>query len=159
MKKSLVILIAALAIGGMMLMLPQRKAPRVVHAQAGCDATSFNGAYAYNFTGQFFDNVGYTHLFTAAGRFLADGQGNLAGTDTTTIDDNLYRGQTYTGTYTMNADCTGSINMSSSTIGSSAFDFALANNNNEIQLVEADRGVNITGAGKKQTIAAPASGN
>jgi len=42
------------------------------------------------------------------GRFVADGEGHLAGTDTSTVGGQIARGNTFSGTYVVHADCTGS---------------------------------------------------
>src|SRR5512142_2302017 len=95
---------AALAIGN--------KAAPVVHAQSNaCDATSFTGAYGYVLNGFAYDNAGNMYLFGAAGRMVSDGNGNLTGADTLSFDGSITKRQ-YTGTYTMNADCTGSLTFS-----------------------------------------------
>jgi hypothetical protein len=133
------------------------RAPRVVHAQTGCDATSLNGAYGYTYTGFYFDQFGNTNFLSVSGRFVADGQGNLTGKESDSFSGQVLRGDPYTGTYTIDSDCTGTLSTSSQAVGSAAYDFVLVNNGAEIQLVETDGGTNITGVGKKQSIPVPAA--
>src|SRR5260370_24798968 len=84
----------------------QRRAPRIVRADTGCDATSLNAAYGYSLSGFTIDSTGNLNLFSAAGRFVPDAQGGLSGKDTFSFDDSVVRGSTYTGTYTANSHCT-----------------------------------------------------
>lgn len=135
----------------------QRRAPRIVRADAGCDATILNAAYGYSFTGPIFDNAGNLNFFSVAGRFLPDGQGGLTGKDTFSFDGSILRGRTYTGTYTVNSDCTGSITLSDPINGTIDADFVIVNNGNELQLVAYDNGTNITGSAKRQVIPVPAA--
>jgi hypothetical protein len=135
----------------------QRRAPRIVRADAGCDATILNAAYGYSFSGFIIDNAGNLNLFSAAGRAVPDGQGGLSGKDTFSFDGSIVRGRTYTGTYTVNSDCTGSITLSDPTNVTINADFVITNNGNELQLVESDRGSNISGSAKRQVIPAPAA--
>jgi hypothetical protein len=130
----------------------QRRAPRIVHADAGCDATILNGAYGYLFSGPIFDNAGNLNFFSVAGRFLPDGQGGLSGKDTFSFDGSIVRGRTYTGTYTVNSDCTGSLTLTDPANGTINADFVITNNANELQLVASDNGTNITGSAKRQVI-------
>lgn len=157
--KSWIPLLGALLVAGALLVRPQpRKTPRVVHADTGCDATILNGAYGYSASGSFFDNGGGVNFISAAGRLVFDGQGNISAKDTVSIDGSVTRAEAYAGTYTVGSDCTGSLIVNQHGVGISlTFDFALANNGNEIHLIDTDH-TNLTGTAKKQIIAAPASG-
>ncbi len=130
----------------------------VVHAQT-CDVTSLNGVYGFRVDGNFFDNQGYSNYLSAAGIFTADAQGGLSFKDTTSLDGSITRNQTYSGTYTVNSDCTGSITANSPAAGVAlGFDFALVNNNTEMQVINTN-GTNMTGTAKKQVIPAASAGN
>ena len=157
--KSWIPLLAVLLLAGALLLRPHsQKTPRVVHADTGCDATSLNGAYGFTLTGFFFDNFGNTNFFNDVGRLVADGQGGVSGKQTAAVNGGIARGDTLTGNYTLNSDCTGSMTASSPSVGSLTLDFVLTNNGNEIQFVEADRGSDIAGTGKKQVIPVAPSG-
>ena len=144
-------LIAVLVLAGALVVRYQfQKAPQVVHAQAGCDATSLNGTYGFNFAGVYFDSSGNTVYDSSAGLWTVDGQGNMTGKETDSFDGQIYRADTYTGTYTVNSDCTGSLTTNSKTVGVANYDFTLTNGHNQILLVENDTGTNITGQATKQ---------
>ena len=144
-------LIAALVIAAALIVRFQaQKAPRVVHAQTGCTLTSLSGAYGVRLAGVFFDSSGNTVYASSGGLWTVDGQGNLTGKETDSFDGKIFRADTYTGTYTMNSDCTGSLSTNSQAVGAASYDFTLTNGNNQIHLVENDSGTNITGQANKQ---------
>ncbi len=144
-------LIAALVITGAILARIQfRGAPHMVHAQTGCDATSLNGSFGYNFAGFYFDNVGNTQFFSGSGRFQADGQGNLTGTESDSFSGQVVKADPYTGTYAVNSDCSGSFTTTSKTVGTANYDFVMTNGRNQIQMVETDSGTNVTGQATRQ---------
>jgi hypothetical protein len=126
-------------------------------AQTGaCDLTSFNGAFGYSLSGSVYDTRGYVYLIGAAGRMTSDGAGNLTGADTYSFDGNVAKRQ-YTGTYTVESDCTGSVTLTTPNGNSTHFDFVLVNDGKEVSLVQSDSGWIVTGSLKKQTQQAPAA--
>ena len=131
------------------LVMGTRKAP-VVHAQTtACDATSLTGAYGYSLAGSVYDNQGYWYVLGAAGRLVSDGSGSFTGADTFSFDGSIVKRQ-YTGTYTMNADCTGSMTLTPSSGAASHFDFVTVNNNKEVNVVQTDTDWILTGVLKPQ---------
>ena len=114
-------------------------------AEATCDLTSLSGAYGYSLTG-FTSNGFSTNLVSALGRFVADGSGGLSIKDTVSQGGSVIRTQKYSGRYTINSDCTGTLSLNG------YFDFVLVNNNMELHLISVDQGANITGTAKKQVI-------
>ena len=144
-------LIAALVIAGALFVHFQfQKAPRIVHAQSGCDVTSLNGVFGYTLAGFYFDNAGNTNFFSSSGRFLADGQGNVAGSESDSFSGQIVRADPYTGSYTVNSDCTGSLTTVSKSSGTANYDFVLVNGRNQIQMVETDGGTNVSGQASRQ---------
>ena len=121
----------------------------VLHAQSGCDATTLNASYASSLTGSLYDNQYNVYLLASAGRLAFDGAGNITGADTFNFDGTSSK-RTITGTYTMNADCTGSLAFQGSDKSSLHADFVTADNAKEIHLVETDAGVILSGNLKKQ---------
>ena len=124
--------------------------PRVVHAQSGCDVTSLNGAYGYSLAGFYFDNTGGTNFFSGSGLFTADGQGNVTGKESDAFSGQIVRADAVTGTYTVNSDCSGTLTTVSKASGTALYDFVLTNSRNQMQLVEADEGTNVTGQANRQ---------
>jgi hypothetical protein len=125
--------------------------PPVVHAQTkACDASSLSGAYGYTLNGFAYDNQFNLYLVGAAGRVTADGNGNLTGADTLSFDGSVTKRQ-YTGTYTVNEDCTGTLTFATSGGSTTHADFVAVNNAKEVNLVQTDSGFTVTGVLKQQS--------
>ncbi len=122
---------------------------RKVHAQSGCSVSNLNGGFGYYLNGFTYDSQGYQVDLTASGRFVTDGAGNLTGGDTLSNDGSIVR-RTYTGTYTVNADCTGNATVTFPSNGHSNFDIVVVNNGKEANMMETDTGVIFSGVAKQQ---------
>lgn len=123
----------------------------VVRAQDGCTNASFKGAYGFALNGFYYDQFGNQSVYAANGRTVADGAGALAGTETVSFDGAIQRNLTLAGTYTVNADCTGTWNFTDSkgaAVGN--FDVVMTSGGKQVQLVEYDRGVIISGTATQQ---------
>jgi hypothetical protein len=72
-----------------------------------CTVATLHGSFAFTFTGTAHTADGPSQR-AGIGRFVFDGAGNLVGTNTTNADGAVLR-RTSVGTYTVDADCTGSI--------------------------------------------------
>ncbi len=70
-----------------------------------CSLADIQGTYAYTLTGTITDGSNAGPL-AAVGRLTFDGQGNIFGRDTISINGHVTRGRTYAGTYRVNPDCT-----------------------------------------------------
>jgi hypothetical protein len=144
---------AAVCIAGTMTLMSLKKGATVVHAQsAGCDVTSLKDAYGYSLSGTAYDSSYYTYLFTAAGRLVSDGAGNITAADTMSMDGTTVR-RAITGTYTVNADCTGSVTFANSSLNQH-FDFVITDNLKEVDMVMTDDGFMLTGKMRQQNPAA-----
>src|SRR5215472_10836692 len=98
------IILTGILVGGAVFGLRVASIPKV-QAQNSCTNGSFEGAFGYTFTGL----TGVKALpFASVGRLVADGQGNLAGAETDSSNGEIFQ-RTYTGTYNVNSDCTGSV--------------------------------------------------
>jgi hypothetical protein len=125
-----------------------------VHAQSACDATSFSGAYGYANSGYLFDTQGNLHLGATAGRVVADGNGNLTGMDTASVDGVIAR-RTYKGTYSINGDCTGSVTFQTMAAGVSGTatshgDIVVINNARQINYIQTDANFVFSGVWTRQ---------
>jgi len=124
--------------------------PRVVHALT-CDVTALTGTFGYTVSGFFFDNSGNLQVYSSAGSFVGDGQGNLSGAETDAFSGSVVRAAAYSGTYSVNPNCTGSFTTNSTAVGGPyIYDFVITDGGNGLQIVEADSGTNIAGTGRKQ---------
>jgi hypothetical protein len=90
----------------------------VVHADEGCSTTSLRGTYAVHGQGTFLVAVpGFPappFPFGEVGIATFDGTGKLFG-KTTVNASGLLLNPSFTGTYTVNSDCTGSVTIPSNT--------------------------------------------
>ena len=156
MRKALfVLLLGAAAFGGGLLTSYHGGALRTVYAQSGCDATSLNGAYGYMLSGFAYDVQGNFYTLASVGRMTPDGNGGLTGAETFSLDGDI-RTRNYTGTYTVNSDCTGSMVLQVSQSGSTTTtqnnaNFVTVNNSKEVKFIQTDRNFIFNGTLTKQT--------
>jgi hypothetical protein len=152
MKYSLCAFLAGSLILGGIFITPHFTHPRLVHAQGGCDLTSFTGAYGYIFNGYAYDPQNNVYIIASVGSLASDGNGGLTGGDTTNFDVTVLK-RTFTGTYSINADCTGSstLQMANGTSTSTAHgDIVAVNNAREVNFVQTDPNFIVSGTFKKQ---------
>jgi hypothetical protein len=116
-----------------------------------CDVSSLNGPFGYTASGTNTDYRG-TSDFKAAGRFVADGHGSLTVKDTISLFGQPTRGEFYSGKYTVNSDCTGTLTFNTFAVGVMTFDFVIVANN-ELFFVSADGGRSVSGSAKPQVVA------
>jgi hypothetical protein len=110
---------------------------RMSHVQAEeCADASLKGAYGLSCEGTI---VGIGPL-AVVGVFTADGKGTGAEEETISVNGAITTGATFAVTYTVNADCTGSL--VSTGADSSVFhnDFVLDDNKKEIRLIPTEPG-------------------
>lgn len=104
----LLVMVAAVAVA-----LFSARRGTVVHAQStppGCDASSLGANFGYTANGEVYDAQGNLYFLSAVGRAVGDGNGGLTGTETLSYDGSIVKRQ-FTGTYTMNTDCTGNVTL------------------------------------------------
>jgi hypothetical protein len=127
--------------------------PKAVRADDGCVASSLTGPFGYSMNGYVYDRFGNYYFLSAVGRLTSDGNGALTGADTLSLDGTVGK-RKYTGTYTVNADCTGSavLTISEGTaLGTGAnFDLVLADGGKQIDFVQTDSSFVFSGTAKKQ---------
>ena len=138
-------ILTAILVGGSILTLRLASTPKV-EAQVSCTSANFLGAYGYTFTGL----TGFNALpFAAVGRLVADGQGGVSGVETDSSNGEIFQ-RTYTGTYKVNQDCTGS-EVSIDNFGKTVkCDFVIVAGGKEIQVIETDRNTVVVGNLKHQ---------
>jgi hypothetical protein len=105
--------------------------------------------------GNYFDNQGYNYQYSAVGKMLPDGNGAITGTETNSNWGTVTRNVTYTGTYTVNNDCTGSIVLQY-TGGPLNYDIVFIPSTNQINMIQSDQGITITGSATAQFAPTPA---
>ena len=139
------IILTGILVGGTVFALRLISIPKV-QAQNSCTNASFEGAFGYTFTGL----TGVKALpFASVGRLVADGQGNLAGAETDSSNGEIFQ-RTYTGTYNVNSDCTGS-EVTIDNFGKTVkCNFVIVTGGREIQAIETDNATAVVGSLKQQ---------
>ena len=149
------ILIAAALVGfGLVIGRSSLQTVPVVKAQSpdACTLASIKGSYGYHNSGFFYDSKGNFGVYAAIGRFVADGNGFLTAVDTISVDGAVTAGRKLSGTYTINADCTGSAIFSNATSGAvlGNWDMVLVSAGKEILMNEKDSDIILSGSAKVQ---------
>lgn len=117
-------------------------------AQAGedkaCSNASLQGSFGYSSTGTLLDSYvppPFAGPFAEVGRQTFDGKGNTSGTATISSNGNINR-VTIQGTYTVNADCTGSMTLFIPDFGATVHaDFVIDRDGEEIRAIVTETGV------------------
>jgi hypothetical protein len=143
--RSLLALSSILVIGLLIAVLASTGAS----AAAGCTQKSLQGSYGWAMSGSVFDTAG-TELgdLASAGRFTFNGQGGLVGGETDSFNGQV-TSVTDNGTYTVNADCTGTMTMNSS---STTFhlNIVIVDDTRQFKFVDTDPGLVLAGTSVKQ---------
>jgi hypothetical protein len=123
-------------------------APTMSAADIGCSNASLQGTFAYTGTGFVVTPTARAGPFAEVGTQTFDGKGATTSTFTASGNGNLFQ-TTFTGTYTVNPDCTGTINLvapgpvppAGTTV---TLFFVMDDNMNGFQAIETLEGVVIT---------------
>jgi hypothetical protein len=114
-------------------------------ASHGCDLRDVQGSYSYLVSGT---NVG-AGLVAAVGLVTADGAGHLTATDTVSANGLIIH-RSITGSYTVNANCTGTALFSDNFGQSTHLDFVIAARGSEFQFIQTDANTVTTGVARRQ---------
>jgi hypothetical protein len=100
-----------------------------------CSVATLRGSFGFTFTGTANTAAGVSHR-GGVGRWVLDGQGNLDGTVTINADGAVLR-RTLIGTYTVEADCTGTIavTFTDAAGGRATFDMVIDDHGREFRTV------------------------
>jgi hypothetical protein len=118
-----------------------------LYAQGPCSNKSLVGAFGFNVIGT---NVSAGLQFAINGRFVADGAGHFKGKATQSSGGKVSRDLKFTGTYTVQTDCTGSANLVFPAGVQPNLEFVLASDNDELLIIDSDDGTVESGVAKKQ---------
>jgi hypothetical protein len=111
-----------------------------------CTNSDFHGSFGYSGEGKFIQDPVLSIAFV--GRLTADGEGTFCGVDTISREGVILH-RTYTATYTVNPDCTGSYEADTS-LGVVHADFAIIGNGEGVRNIRTDEGQVLTFQLKKQ---------
>ena len=118
-----------------------------------CSNATLRGSFGYTATGTLLPTAApppFAGPFGEVGRQTFDGKGNTEAAATLSANGNSAK-VTIVGTYTVNADCTGSMTLSVSPLGLTAHvDFVIDNDGHEIRTIGTDPGVVETRVYRKQ---------
>jgi hypothetical protein len=115
-------------------------------ASAGrCTRASLKGKFGYSYSG----TVRGFGAIAAVGPIDFDGNGNTSATYSVNLDGSNFLGS-FTGTYTVNDDCTGSITIDLPMLGTSSNGrFVIINKGKDAFFMGTDEGVTVTGVARK----------
>jgi hypothetical protein len=120
-------------------------------AQTGCSKNTLNGRFAFTATGFLVAPSPIAGSFAAIGAQSFDGKGNTEGASTVSVNGAAER-VTLKGLYSVNPDCTGSMNLTFLPSGLvQHFDLIISPNGTEIRGVRTDAGVVGTGVYRKMS--------
>jgi hypothetical protein len=118
-----------------------------------CSNATLHGSFGYTSTGTLLDTYVPPPLagpFAEVGRQTFDGRGNTEGTATLSANGNINK-VTIEGTYTVNADCTGSMTLNVSPLGVTVHaDFVIDDDGAELRAIVTDSGLVESRVYKKQ---------
>ncbi len=109
-----------------------------------CSPGSMQGTHGYSYSGTVMGSN-----IAAVGPITFDGDGNLSATYNVSLGGKIFQGA-FTGTYTVNADCTGTATLHLPVLGiSTNGSFVIVNSGKETFFTGTDTGVTVTGGTKK----------
>ncbi len=129
-------------VGGLLLLTAAANAPAIPQSaitQRGCSLATLKGTYIYDFHGYTLVD-GKRVPFSYAGFDYYNGDGTMTGIISGTDDSSIIENLEYTGTYTVNADCTSELTTNDPTFGALHFDLFLDPDGDKYTFVETDKG-------------------
>jgi hypothetical protein len=135
-KISAGLLLLALGCTALLLLgIPQRA---ITQTQQSCSLETLKGTYIFDYTG--YTIVDGEHVpFSAAGFEYYNGDGTMRGVFSG-VDGGVTRNLEYTGTYTVNPDCTSELTTNDPVFGDLHFDQFLGPGGNRFTFVQTDEG-------------------
>jgi hypothetical protein len=118
-------------------------APNAKAENKGCSNASLKGSFSHRGSGSVTAPAALAGPFAGVGTDTFDGNGNITGSATVSINGNIVP-VNETGTYKVNADCTGTFTVVFSTGGTTTVSFVITDGGNEIQGICTDPGTIIS---------------
>lgn len=110
-----------------------------------CGLTGKNQSFATDFGGILFPSM---DIDAIVGHITLDGKGNLIGNETFSVVGVISTSQV-TGTYTENADCTGTAQITPMGLATTNFNTVLVNSGKELLLIETDNNTLVAGTAQE----------
>ncbi len=121
-----------------------------------CDESILKGGYGTATTGLINSSANPTDItigtfvpFVEAVRFVFDGHGNISGFSTANYGGSSFP-VTFTGIYSVKADCSGNMTINAGVNGIIHRDLIIVDDGKEVDFVSTDPGLSIAGSMKKQ---------
>lgn len=114
-------------------------APTAKAADKGCSTVSLLGTFSRRDTGTVILPAAAAGPVAVVGTFTFDGTGNVTGATISSQNGNIGQG-TQTGTYTVNADCTGTITVLGSSGHASHYSFVMDDGGSGFEYICTDSG-------------------
>lgn len=123
------ILFLALLIQGAAVSLAQQDTQKTL---PHCSNANLGGGYGYMVNG----TTSNAEQYSLVGRFVADGKGVVKGGGVQAVNGVISR-PTFTGTYTVNANCTGTANLTFDFGGSAPLEFIIVDDGKTVDIIVA----------------------
>ena len=125
--------------------------PQSAMAQPECSEATLRGTYIYSFDGFTIGEGGEQQPFAFSGIESYDGAGTMTGIFSGGINGVINEDVLYTGTYTVNADCTSELTTVDPVTGEAHFDQFVDPSGDEFRFVQTDEGVVASGSERRVT--------
>jgi hypothetical protein len=137
-----------LAMGLFVLQTPQLA--KAQDANTGCTMASITGNFGFNFAG--WNNVSGTYVPAASvGKLIYSGTGSLSGTITSVTGGVVGLPSGFSGSYTINADCTGAALITPEGSTTTAhFNMVASGQGSLIYFIQTDNGNTVSGTANRQ---------
>jgi hypothetical protein len=119
-----------------------------------CGGKLLSGAYSYGVNGTIFTNGNLAGFYSVIGVLTANGQGAVTGTDTISQNGVVQAGRTYTGIYTVQPNCSGSLNLNYNAFTAS-FTIAISSNGEQVYFLQTNNGTVAAGTATRQELLRP----
>ncbi len=137
---------ALLVLGCAALLRAVEAEPTTTGEESHCGLSSAKGSFGFVETGTI---IGFGS-YAATGTLIADGAGKMTGTFAESANGVITSGITFNGTYTVNADCTGTAELTDSLGRKGTRAFVIVQQGKEFSYLFTDAGFVATGIAKKQ---------
>jgi hypothetical protein len=135
MKRTLTVMLSVLSVGSLLGLAVDSR------AQGACSTTSLKGTFGLTCQGTFGGEPA-----AEVGIATYDGKGNVSGRSTISVNGAITKGVEFSGTYTLQADCTGSATF----LDGSQLDLVLDDNRRELRAIATVEGAMYTCLKRKQ---------
>lgn len=97
-----------------------------------CSNNNLSGGYGFTITG----TTTNLNQYSLVGRFVSDGKGSVTGTTVQAVNGSISR-PAFTGTYTVNSDCTGTASLTFDYGGTAPLEFVIVDDGKTVTIIVA----------------------